>query len=198
MANKKQVVLIVMALLIVLGGLFALYLNNEIHNRRGLNISTTPPVKTVSLMSAQWTTYHNQAYNYRIDYPSNLSVISPPSGPESIGFAPADSPWQMVIAIRLQFHTLEEWIKASNEASRQYAYLRENETPEDSKLPGVIIERDIIISGKYQGIIASFPHTKEPSLKSAVFIKHGVLFEISIRNPNIDHEHVWNSFKFEE
>ena len=125
MANKRQAILIVMALLIISGGLFTVSWYQKLYALA----PTASPTKTTGSTSDQWTTYHNPKYHYRIDYPSDFQVMpSPFSGQEdidSVSFAETGDPWQMRVMTNPSFHTLEEWVKVSNEESHKNAYLRE-------------------------------------------------------------------------
>jgi len=196
MMNKKQIILIVIALLIASGGIFAVLLyKNQTYYQEEPYMPPVPPDKIAISPSAQWTTYHNSTYHYRIDYPSHFESTSPFLNPDNIGFSEKDNPAQISVHIeQTSFHTPEEWLKAMDEKNRQYDQYREEK---DKKKPPSIIERDIIMSGIYRGIIVRYPQSGEDALKSALFIKDSFLFSISVRNLDIDHERVWKSFQFE-
>ena len=184
--QKKQIILIVIALLVVSGGLLIL-IHNQTKIKEKLQTLITTPVQTESLISKQWVTYHNQAYHYRIDYPFGFQ-ISRLSTPEGVAFAKSDDAWEISVHTESTlFHTLEEWIKEN-----QYSKYKEK-----NNIPVIIIERDIIISGTYRGVVVRYPENGESFLKNVFFIKDGLLFQISINNPDINREHVWKSFQFE-
>lgn len=199
MATRKQIILIVVALLIVSGGLSALFLYQKSYNPRGefpTPAPTMPQEKITNSISAQWITYHNPTYHYRIDYPSHFEFGSGfPKSDDGIGFAEPEGPWQISVHImQTSFYTPEEWLKEMDKESRRYDQYREEK---DKNKPPSVIEREIVISGMYRAIIRGYPQSRDDSLKSALFIKDGMLFDISVRNPDIDHERVWNSFRFE-
>jgi len=140
-----------------------------------------------------------------LNYPSNLNVNHINEGKvnlaESLGggyfivnggasFSQKDGYGIILINIfdkdnKVNVSSLGEWIEKENEKNKN---LHQR----------VIIEKRIKIDG-YDAIVTNIVSDFEgpdKHQKEVVFIKDGILFEINTRA--IDHEKVWNSFKFTE
>ncbi len=198
---KKQIVVIIVVLIFIVGGIFGSYWYSH------QNISQPPAEQsTPTKTSLQWTTYHDQKYHFRIDYPFILEVsvstvkISSTSTADAVSFVEAaGGPGDLAILIEpTSLNTPEEWVKKTEK--KRYENIRYPQ--EWDKIPVRIIDGPITISG-YHGVIVH--HTSEgfdhPTVKSALFIKDGYLFEINGGSYSEDYERdyqrTWKSFKFE-
>lgn len=145
--------------------------------------------------STDWLTYHDPKFNFRIDYPHDLSVIRED---QYIGFVDVndDGPGGTGSSIFIEptsFRTPEEAVSASNKKSREDV----PESVPDDQLPATIIDGQIMLNG-YTGIVVHyrFDGFDRPLPKSVMFIKNGFLFTIS--DPSEQYQRTWDSFHFEE
>lgn len=185
-------------LLIVAGGLFAVYQyqkpnkqvtipSNEVFS------SPPPPVQICNLpfhfpvtenssailQKIPWLTYENKKYHYRFEYPYVL-FLNTDSLPPNVSF---DNPPMSVSVL------------ASNADPLFYqnsldAFLK------DSAPTGMRLEKKIKIDG-YDAIVTSNLPDREDNSNVLItfFIKDKIFF--SIRTQCVDHERVWGSFQFE-
>lgn len=160
------------------------------NNTNGLSVNST----------TTWNNYYDENYRFSLDYPSNLDInlinnekinLADSLGGENfiinggVSFYQKDGYWIIVINIfdNSDISSFEKWIEKEN---------KKNENLHQQ----VVIEKRIKIDG-YDAIVTHIVSDFEgpdKHEKKIVFIKNGILFEINTRY--IDHEKVWNSFKF--
>ena len=196
--HKKQTILTIAVLLIVAGGLFAIYQYQKPNEQVTIpsNGVFTPPPPLVQicdlpfhysvtenspaiLQKIPWLTYENKEYHYRFEYPYVL-LLNTDSLPPNVSF---DNP-PMSVSVSASnadplFHqdSLDAFLK-------------------DSTPTGMRLEKRIKIYG-YDAIVTSNLPDREDNRDVLItfFIKDKIFF--GIRTQCVDHERVWNSFKFE-
>ncbi len=133
--------------------------------------------------------YRNEKYHYSIIYPAHLSVYEFHGAKEDVYFEDETSVGVMSIQIMpAKYMTVDDELAAENST-----LLHEKDNAVGKYR---VMERKIKISG-YDAII-TYPADKIESFpyeKTALMIKDQLLFRIY--TAGIDHERVWNSFKFE-
>jgi hypothetical protein len=185
MQKKQNILLIIIALLIVSTGLFAILW----YQKKPNEVNNLPPQQKVQ----EWQTYYNPKYHFKMDYPGELHSASYSTFEDAI-FVGSNDAWQIEVKVeeKTSLHTPEEWIKLANKKIEEDAqYFKMHETP-----PLLEVEATTTISGAYEGVVVNQKSTEDLGSRVLVFIKDGNLFQITVRN-FIDHERIWNSFKFE-
>ena len=187
MQKKQNILFIIIALLIVSTGIFAILW----YEKKPNEVNNLPPQQT----AREWQTYYNPKFHFKMEYPGDLYLASYSTYEDTVFTAWNDGPWMIDVRVeeKTSLHTPEEWVKATNKKiyTENIQYIKIHDIPALLE-----IEATTTISGAYQGIIVNEKAEEGVGARTLVFIKDGNLFQVTVRN-FIDHERVWNSFKFE-
>ncbi len=196
--HKKQTILTIAALLIVSGGLFAVYQYQKPNKQVTIPNNQVfppppPPVQICDLpfhysvtenspailQTMPWLTYENTYYHYRFEYPYVL-LLNTDSLPPNVSF---DNPPMSVSVSASNADPLLHQDSLS-------AVLKEFAPT------GMRLEKRIKIDG-YDAIVVSNENDRaeKRGVLLTFFIKDKIFF--GIRTQCVDHERVWNSFRFE-
>ena len=174
----------------IISGLI-IYIRRVAEQNPAADLFRNPQQSSELSVQDEWTktaTYHNEKYGYTVVYPS-LYLSAQTTIPEKVYFIDSQSgSGRMFIEVKPTIYsTADQELDAKNSTFHSNDFL----------------ERRIRISG-YDAIVTypvskadAFPDQVEtfPNEKTVLFIKDRNLFRMS--TSYIDHERIWNSFRFE-
>lgn len=152
-------------------------------------------------LTEEWSTYYDERYKYRIDFPSGFSVLTiyehtltdgVPTTNGGIVFSPADSidaPGGISVEIfeNSEFRSPDEWLENHNPKSEDVSMVVEKKINIDGN-EAIVTYPVSMVDGK---ILEEFKRDK-----TTLFIKDNNLFIIRIGMDDCEREKVLNSFKF--
>lgn len=199
MKQKIKIYILFTICLIVASLLFFIFLKNiEQYNQSG-------PDYTTHNLNAEYNLFVDKKYQYQFAYPKNLNsnITNNPNikTPEiesgndiainrAVSFMQDNGgPWAISLFIykNTRLKSIDEWFAEQNEFYKETS----------AGNVEVVIEKRIKIDGA--DALVTYLNSKEELMpynyeKTTIFIKDEVLFELSTRS--VDHQKIWDSFKF--
>lgn len=202
---KNIILLIIILIATILSAFFII----KIKSNNSVSTQPTPDrtyqfnQNSSSILSEVWNSYSDERYGFSLDYPSDLNMNQ--INNEKVKLADSLGGGYLIINGGASFYqkdgygiilinifdnskiaSLDEWLVIENKKVEHQVNVLEKRIKIDGYDAIVTYAKSV-----YDGQEESFKREKK-----TVFIKDGILFEINTRG--IDHERVWNSFKFKK
>ena len=210
MTNYSKVVIslvilsiaIISSLFLFLGPLQTIDTTENYYSSRKDTLSVEFPFATITQVRSPYSffakdqypinKYRTSLYHYSLEYPARMKILSQGDG-RGITVSERDN-GPAIISIDVYettLHTPDEWLTSVNDIDRQEYAIGKSLT-----MQYTTIDRRLLVSG-YPAIITYSGDKIEnfKSLQTAIIIKDGKLYQISIQTPQLNW--VWDSFKFE-